>query len=416
MRNNKYATFTLFLSALMMLNCINRPTGGVSTSNILLYSDDTIAEESSNTGVFDKQITVTLRGSEFVDTLTEGEEFDTTDLPDGLTVSVTRDSATKATISITGTATTHNGCGKTKMSFFFKAAAFTDEKLPISFETPIDITYIRPTLTYSASTLTEDSSNTGAFSTAITVTSSNDGNFTGSGVQTEGTDYEVFEVPEGLTSVVTVTDPTHATITFSGTADNNTPFDDIEAGIKFKSTALSSDFCTQLDKQKIDFKMYRSIVMFASADTNGAFGGRSGADQLCLDAVPTGLPEDYNAVVGFVTVSAADEIQDLDLPAGTIIESEDGTQIKNNFATLLSSGTVDVSMDNAGVLGSGVLYWTGSDENGVLDTNRCTNWTATGADGQVGSSDSATADWLINADAFEACTELHPILCVAYVN
>jgi hypothetical protein len=48
------------------------------------------AKNPSNTGTFDKQITVTLRGSEFADTFTEGEEFGTTDLPDGLTVTVAR--------------------------------------------------------------------------------------------------------------------------------------------------------------------------------------------------------------------------------------------------------------------------------------------------------------------------------------
>jgi hypothetical protein len=420
MKNTRLPLMALFLSPLLMLNCVNRPTGGVSTSNILLYSSNTISEESDNTGTFNEIISVTLQGSEFADTFTEGEEFGTTNLPDGLTVTVVKETATTATITIAGNATTHNGCDSEQMSFYFLADAFSDGKLPISFEAEIDIEYIKPTLTYSVGTLDENTTNDGSFPDSIDVVASNDGSFSTLGVLTEGTHYESFDIPTGLTASVTVADPTHATISFSGTADSNSPVDEVEGAIKFTSDGLSEDFCDVIVKHSIQFKMYRSIVMFASEDTAGDFDGRTGADSLCAEAMPE-LPSDYTGLKAFLTVSGADDIEGLNLPSGTIIESGSGVQIKDNFENLLLDGTIDVSLDSADVLDAGTLFWSGSNANGTIVPDRCidvSNWASAdvGETGQVGSSDVATTDWLTNADVTETCDQTHPILCVAYVD
>jgi len=415
---------SLILGLIVLHSCINRPGGGTNSNALLTYSASSIEEEVGNLGAFNKEIVVTLRGSEFVDSLNEGTEYGTTDFPEGLVLTVTRDSATQATISITGNADVHNGCGKNKMSFYFLADAFIDAKLPIAFETSFDVTYIKPELTFSAATLEEDPSNDGSFPTVITVTASNDGNFSqSSGDLVLDEDYELFGIPEGLTTTVTAVDSQTVTITFSGTADDNSPVYDAEAGIKFKSNALSEDFCEVIDKQDIYFKMYRSVLMFSTSATTGEIGsgGRAGADDLCEESIPN-LPEDYTGVRAFISVSAADDIEALDnnydVPTGVLIESESGEVIANNWADLVD-GNIDQSLTDAGVLAAATLYWTGSNSTGAAVAERCTTgWDDSGAgvDGQVGNSDEVNGDWLTNGDTVQTCDSELPILCIAFVD
>ena len=425
MKNKPVKILILFLiSFLAIQSCVNHPNGGVNSSSLLVYSDTTLSEESGNTGAFNKDIAVTLRGSKFVATLTKGEEFDAIDLPDGLSVTVTRQSSTQATIHVSGTATSHNGCGKNKMAFYFMSGAFEDGKLPIAFEATLNVVYIKPLLNFTTTNLEEASTNNGTFSTVITVNTSNDGSFTkSSGNFVEGTDYELYSIPTGLTTTVTAISSTQATIAFSGTADDNTPMDDIKGGIQFKSAALSSDFCENISKQDINFKMYRSVVMFATTNTMGLIGGGSGgrdsADSLCQSTAPN-LPDDYNGIRAFISVTGADEISDIDnlyqVPTGVMIESSSGKVIANTWTDLLD-GTLDQSLADAEVLPSSQLFWSGSNAGGIAVADRCSNWTEDdgGTDGQVGSSDETNGDWLTNADAVQTCDTELPILCIGYV-
>ena len=339
----------LLTSFTFLQNCIRHSSGGVSTSSIVLFSGKTITEAATNNGTFDETITATLEGSEFSDTLTDGTDFGAIDLPDGLAVTVTRLSSTKVSIHFSGQATQHSFCSNGQMTFYFAASAFKDGQLPISFEVPIAVQYISPVLTYSGFILDEDSAtNDGQFLQTITVTAQNGGTFSiGSGVLVEDTDYFWTGLPSGLTSVITVNSTTQAVISFTGNATENTPVSDITAKLKFEASALSSDFCATLAKKDVDFKFYRSVLMYAVSTASGDLKGtatsaRAGADAKCEAGKP-GVPADYDGVRAFISTSLADDI--VSMPTNYLISSKAvveavnvtnvSTKLADNWAGLL---------------------------------------------------------------------------------
>lgn len=425
----KIAPLAILISIIAYYGCIEHPKGGVSSSNILLYSTQTISELSTNVGDFDTTINVTLKGDEFVSDITE-DMFGTTDLPDGLDVEVTRVSATKATVRIFGTATDHSACGAGKMAFFFKADAFSANQLPISFEADISINYISPVLTFSASEINENTANNGSFSSSsFTVTTSNGGKFRHLGVDspaqstvlTPDTDYDITGLPDGVTANVTVSDTASevVTINFTGAASEHSPINDTEILVKFTEQGLSEGFCASSAKKQMDVKFYRSIVMFESTATDGNLGGRSGADAICAGSTPA-LPSDYDSIRALVSFSGTDEIADMpslySVPTTVMVESTVSGVVASNWADLLD-GTIDDTLNGTEVVAdTSSKYWTGSDENGVLDTDNCSGWTtASGAvDGNSGISDDSTAPWL--SHSVVSCDTIQKILCIGFVS
>ena len=412
--------FALFTSLLILQNCIKHDSGGVSTNNILLYSGQLITESPSNDGTFDETITVTLKGSNFYENLTE-DDFGTRNLPNGLNVTVTRESETKAKVRFFGQATTHSFCSNGQMFFFFKSTAFTDGQLPISFEVPIDVQYISPVLTYSGHTLTEDATNDGSISNVITVNTNNGGTFArSSGIYIEDTDYTITGVPAGLTAVLTANSNTQATLSFTGNATEHTPVEDVTAKLKWNASALSSDFCAILAKKDLDFEFYRSVLMYSVAAASGNLLGsessaRAGADALCEAGKPA-LPDIYDGFRAYITIDVVDDIDTMDntygIPSAELIESLNSTQIGDNWADLLD-GSIDNDLDTADVATGD--YWTGSLDDGTIATNHCNNWTSddSGDDGNMGNASATDGTWL--NDTTDACDQPHSILCVAFV-
>ncbi|MEZ4845527.1 MAG: DUF1554 domain-containing protein [Bdellovibrionota bacterium] len=416
----KFIPAALVLITLTIIGCISHPSGGLSSSNILLYSTTSITEDGANDGTFNATIEVTLSGGEFVSDLGD-LDFDTVDRPTGMSVSLSRVSDTEALINIGGQVTSEESCGNGLMTFYFKNSAFGDNKLPLSFQVPITIVYIRPALTYSTDLLTEDVSNDGSISQTFTVTTSGGGTFSqNSGVLDEGK-YDWFDLPSGLTPVITVNSATQATVSFTDSAAANTPIDDVKAYLQFKTTALSNNFCEILPKKGFDIEFYRSVLMYALPVTDGNLVGRAGADAACLAAIPE-LPEDYNGARAFLSTSTLDVIDLPNQPSSTFddtvdVESEDGTLIATNWADLFDMDDLNNSLADANVIDAATLAWTGSLGDGTADTNTCVDWTngANTNDGQVGSSDAVDEDWLINGSATENCDEEHHVLCIAYV-
>lgn len=417
----RISLISLLISSLFLQNCIKHDSGGVSTTNILLYSGQVITESPSNDGTFDETITVTLKGSTFYETLTE-DDFGTKNLPNGLNVTVTRDTETKAKIRFFGQATTHSFCSNGKMSFFFKSTAFTDGQLPISFEVPLDVQYISPVLTYSGHTLTEDVANDGSISNSITINTNNGGTFArSSGTYVEGTDYSLTGVPAGLTAVMTANSSTQATLTFTDAATSHTPVSDVTAKLKWNAPALSSDFCAALAKKDLDFEFYRSVLMYSVAADNGNLQGdatsaRAGADALCEAGKPT-LPDVYDGYRAFISIDSGDRIANISanygIPSLVIIESLSSVELAPNFPSLLS-GTITNDLNTADVV-TDLDYWTGSMDNGTEAADTCNGWTSedSGDDGNMGNANNTDGTWL--NDTVDACDQPHEILCVAFI-
>lgn len=405
-----------------MQNCIKHDSGGVSATNIVLYSSKLITEAATNDGTFDETITVTVRGTTFVDDLNT-EDFDTRDLPDGLTVTVTRIAENKVEVRFFGQATSHSFCSNGKMSFFFKSTAFSDGQLPISFEVPLDVQYISPVLTYFGSTVDENVLNDGSITDAVVINTQNGGTFAlSSGTYVLDTDYTLTGLPAGLTPVLTANSSTQATLSFTGNATEHTPAADTIVKLKWNASALSADFCAALSKKDLTFVFYRSVLMYAVDADNGNLMGtetsaRAGADALCDAGKPT-LPDDYDGFRAYITIDATDDIDGMDetygIPDNVIVESLGSDQLGVDWDDLLD-GTIDTDLDTADVVIDGD-YWTGSLSDGTEAAGfTCNGWESedVGDSGHMGlASDTGTA-WLDDTD--DTCDQPHQVLCVAYV-
>lgn len=417
----KITTIALLLITLVAIHgCIDHPKGTGGTSNILLYSDKSISENVSNDGTFDATIEVTVTGTEFVTGLGEGD-FGTLNKPNGLTIVLSRVSATKASIHISGQVTDEEACGDGQMKFFFEESAFTSGSRPISFEVPIAIKYIRPTLSYSLATLNENANNLGGFSQNIVVTAEGGGAFSQTTGTLDAAKYEWFDLPTGLTSVITVNSATQATITFTGAATLSTPVNDIKANLLFKTEALSDNFCIAVPKKGFEFEFYRSVIMYSVPMAGvGNLGNRAGADAACVAAKPV-LPDDYNGARAFLSTAALDVV---DLPSQTLsfddsveVEGAGPTpRIAASWNDLFTTNLIN-SLSAADVVDPTTLYWTGSTDAGVSVPETCVDWTSSaGANhGQVGNADAVDGTWLTNGDVVEDCDELHHLLCIAFV-
>ncbi|MDY6877927.1 MAG: hypothetical protein SWK90_17230 [Chloroflexota bacterium] len=154
------------------------------------------------------------------------------------------------------------------------------------------------------------------------------------------------------------------------------------------------------------------IILYAAGTPyNGNLGGRSGADSKCA----AGLPGGYTNYRAFLSISLADEIQDMPslygVPTDIIIESTNGTQIADNWADLLD-GTIDTQLNTALVVQS--TWWSGSNADGsAVTSDNCLGFSnASGPNGWVGWQDSTTATWIHGSNY--SCSGSYQVLCIAY--
>jgi hypothetical protein len=424
MKNALIASIFVLISVIGFQACIDRNAGGVSASNLLLYSTTTVEEESGNDGTFNGEIEVTVKGTTFGSSFVDGVDYGSINVPDGLTVTFERVSDTKGLISITGQADSHSGCGDgAVVSFYFASSAFEDEKLPLSFEVPIRLKFIKPVLTYSTTTLSEVNANNGSFTQSITITASGGGSFANVGPMLAGTDYE-WDLPGSLVPTLTASDTDAdlnadtVTAILTGSADDHTPIDDITTTLKFLSPGLTSEFCAAEQKKDISLKFYRSILMYSVGASSGNLNGRTGADGLCSSGRPSGLPSDYTGFRAFISVDNADEIADMpanySVPTSVNIESLSSILVKNSWTDLLNDGTIDNDLDSADIVNAGSDYWTGSAPDGQISST-CGNWgsSSSGSFGQVGLDSAVDGTWIDNGT--QTCNTPANVLCLAFV-
>jgi hypothetical protein len=107
----------------------------------LTYGSSTFTEAVSNNGAIGNSISMTLSGDNFAASLSVGSNVTVSNLPAGLTASITRDSATTATLTLTGNATAHaNAQDIANLTVVFADSAFaTLPALNITNSTKSDI-------------------------------------------------------------------------------------------------------------------------------------------------------------------------------------------------------------------------------------------------------------------------------------
>jgi hypothetical protein len=177
-----------------------------------------------------------LTGDTFAPTLTAGTDVIFSNVPAGLTATITRGSATEATIAFTGTATAHtNAADIANFTAAFQSSAFvTTPASGVTASTKSDFTvdFGDATILYTGTGFSETAGNTGAVTGSIIATLSG---ATYAGTLTLGGNISVVGVPAGMTAVITRTSATVATLTLTGNATAHADINDV-ADIVFTFT------------------------------------------------------------------------------------------------------------------------------------------------------------------------------------
>ncbi|MCU0425938.1 MAG: IPT/TIG domain-containing protein [Candidatus Kapabacteria bacterium] len=208
-----------------------------------LYSDTLFTETTANAGQITTTRTVTLTGASFVSgALTNGTHFTASNVPAGLTLTVTRLSATQVRLGFSGTASAHTAANSTDALLTFLPAAIQVGNVGIITNLsprPLRVNFLDPyTATYSDTLFTEAIANDGTVPTTRTITLTGTTFTTTATTFVQGTHFNVSGVPAGLTLTVTKVSPTVARLAFTGTAAAHVN-DALNINLSFLNAALS---------------------------------------------------------------------------------------------------------------------------------------------------------------------------------
>jgi hypothetical protein len=207
---------------------------GINFHDVILTYVGNFSESNANTGLINGSRVMTLAGDTFATGVTNGSPFTAvthytiTNVPAGLTAVLTKTSPTVATLTLTGSATTHtDAVDVSNLTVTFTDAAFTTT--PAIYvtgyaDTVGSIDFRDVSLTYSSATFTEATLLNGSIGNTVTTTLVGD---TFGATLTAGVDVLITNVPAGLTAVVTRGSATEAIISFTGTATTHTNAADI---------------------------------------------------------------------------------------------------------------------------------------------------------------------------------------------
>ncbi|MBF0160208.1 MAG: DUF4347 domain-containing protein, partial [Magnetococcales bacterium] len=280
----------------------------------LSYSTTTFVESGANDGSIATTATITLSNDTFSGAI--GTSLGTvTNVPAGLTAVLVKASATTATLTLTGNATSHaNANDISNLTVTFANSDFTGgsaASVANATKNDLVIDFANPSkfISYSTTTFAESAADDGSISTVaiITLTGSS---FTGPVGGTRGT---VTNVPAGLTAVLIKTSATTAMLTLTGNATSHAnandssnltvTFDngDFSGGgaagivdavrndlvIDFQDSKSLSYSATTLTESGVnDGSLSGSITITLSNDT---FTGAVGASLGTVTNVPAGL-------------------------------------------------------------------------------------------------------------------------------
>jgi len=155
-----------------------------------------------------------------------------------------------------------------------------------------------------------------------------------------------------------------------------------------------------------------NIMLYTDNVThNGNLGGRAGADALCASSASK--PAGFGQYRAFISVDAADEIQDMPtnygVPTTDPIVGSGGT-IATNWANLLD-GSIDINLQTA--IGATGRYWTGSSQNGGVMAVFCSGWTTVSfGSGEIGDQTKTDTEWLKLTGG--GCNNPYGLVCIAY--
>ncbi len=311
----------------------------------LAYSGAGFTETGANAGAVSGSIIVTLTGDTFAAGLTAAN-VTVGNTPAGLTAVLTRDSATQATLTFTGNATTHaNAQDVADLTFVFTDAAFdtvtaaniagatgpASSSLGIDFADP---TGGSPFLNYASATFNEAAANNGSIGNTITATLFNDTFTTTSGSLTGGgTDYTINNLPGTLTADLAIdATGTVLTITLNGNATTHANAQDVaNLEIIFEDAAFTGGSASSI----VNYNKNDLIIDFDDPVTSGSIA--YSALTIAEDAANDGTLDD-TTITATLTPSGAETFTNA---SGNLALGSDYTV--NNLPTGLSIGSIAVN-------------------------------------------------------------------------
>lgn len=219
---------------------------------VLSYTPATFSEATANNGTIGNDVVIGLTGETFTNaSFSPGVHYTTSGVPAGLTFSLTRNSATQLTASVTGTATAHANANDTNMTLTFLTAAFTtvapaditDSSKTLAFDFKD-----QPVIGYSRTVFSELSNGRINNTDPMVITLGGDA-FTGS----DGDEFyaagkvTAANVPPGLTPVLTRTSATTLSAMLAGAATANADANDVNnLTLVFQNSAIAGAQAAQV--------------------------------------------------------------------------------------------------------------------------------------------------------------------------
>jgi hypothetical protein len=329
-------------------------------AKFLSYSTATFTEAVTNNGTVPTSVTVALSGDTFATgvtngtTFTSGTHFTPVNVPSGLTMVITKNSSIGATVTLTGTATSHvniddiANMGITWLNAAFTGGSANAVSLYNKADFVVDFTQI-PNLSYSATTLNENASNNGSIVTTSTGTLLGD-TFTGAASRTmvAGVDYSA-SVPSGLTAVVQKTSATTVTITLSGNATAHANANDTTGFVTFLNGAFTGGVASSIAGAGTVFTIdYIDIPVTGTLTyASSTFTERVANDGGISNTINIALTGDtFAAGVRSTTMTSATHFTPLNVPAGltpVITVNADGTNAVLSFTGTATAHVTDIT-------------------------------------------------------------------------
>lgn len=193
---------------------------------VLTYNGSgAFTEAAANDGSIGNSFTITLIGDTFTGSVNDnfaGSKVTLSTPPGGLAWKVNRDSATQLTVSLTGNAgaqsAANNVSGLTLALLDSAFAHSTAAVVTNNSYSGYSISFLNPTLTYSATSFYESTANDGTVPDTAIITLAGDTLTGATGDDFVGSKVTVTNVPSGLTAKIQKTSATQVTVSFTGVA------------------------------------------------------------------------------------------------------------------------------------------------------------------------------------------------------
>ncbi len=175
----------------------------------------------------------------------------------------------------------------------------------------------------------------------------------------------------------------------------------------------SEDNQLAIDSGTGDEGITTDIIIFNAGTNDGLIAdhqGRCDAEKVSQniigDNVAPFISTDSKAIMDVIPVEYGNQP----------VKGPNGTIISNDWNSLWSGSIVN-DLSTAGAIPFGTNYWwSGSKDNGTVDSKKCFNWTdgSSGYEGVYGDANQMDSSWIFNFPSYNCNFNSYYILCTAW--